>query len=397
VITVVTFAPVVAAFAIIRGWRTLFGATIAGLAGLALSAIYWLPIVVYAPILRAAVWKWSNGDDIYRTVFFPTLEWGNPIMSSSMPDDVFANRMFHIFSGFLLTYILSAIAAWFLKFDPRARRTVVFWALALLGCSLMMLPFGLPLYRHISVLRHIQVSWRFMVGATFAQTLLIVLLVDSFSRRQAGTYLKRPQLWLARLSVLLVLESAAYLAFTLDVAKSYEGFYVGGQRRETAPDVDVFDWDAHWEVVPNTSDEASAKLLFPNARSTAAEPRLLSGQGEVSGGLISDRSWRIEVQALSPVLVAIPQYWFPGWTASTRDGMKFPVSYETKSGLVQFTVPSGHYSIEAQLVPQWPVIAGRGLTFAAVAGVLFLVGSLSKPTSAPAGKLAHEAMQIANK
>ncbi|MGA2178758.1 MAG: hypothetical protein ABSH15_04160, partial [Verrucomicrobiota bacterium] len=318
VITAVTFAPVAAGFALFRGWRTFKRLLTAGLVAVGLSAIYLLPLYAYGSIIRASDWLWTNGEDISRSVFFPSLEWSKPIMLSAMPDDIFANRLLHIFFGFVLVYAIAILAVCNLKFDRRARTNVIFWILVLGGCVATMLPISLPIYHYISLLRHIQFSWRFMSCATLAQSLLVALLLDAFWRKEARVLLSDPQLWCAHVSTLVVLEVTLYLTFTLDIATYREGFFDNGKLRLAPPSTDVFALDSHGELVPISANEEEAQHLFPNSinsSSTTPDPKLLEGAGRVAGTPKSARHWTLDIQATSPCRVVVPQYWFPGWKA----------------------------------------------------------------------------------
>jgi hypothetical protein len=366
IITSVTFAPVAAGFALFRGWRTFRGFLIAGLIALGLSAIYWLPLITYSSFICASQWDWANGDNIKGTFFFPSLEWCKPLMSG----DVYNNRLLHIFVGFALVYVIATLAVWSLKSDWRAERNIVFWDMVLGWCLVMMLPISLPVYNHLSPLRHIQFAWRLMSCATLAHSLLVAFLLAAFWKEEAKDKLGGSRLWVGRMAAVTILAVAVYLASMYGVEKYREGFFDHGKLRLAPPIADVSAHDSYGELMPISANEGEALHLFPNASSTVPMPKLLGGEGRVMGSPKSARHWRLTVQATSPCLVVIPQYWFPGWKASgPSTGEDFPVQSEAKSGLVQIEVPQGRHSVDLQLDALWPELIGKWVSFGTACGL----------------------------
>ena len=51
--------------------------------------------------------------------------------------------------------------------------------------------------------------------------------------------------------------------------------------------------------------------------------------------------------------VLIPQFWFPGWSATQRDSSRLiAVENDVRSGLVRLAVPPGRYSMDLRLCAQ---------------------------------------------
>jgi len=370
VLTAIVFAPVAAAFALSRGWRTFRGLLTAGVVALGLSAIYWLPLVAFQCLTNGSRWDWTNGDDLGKTVFFSTLKWSKPLVS----DDAFNRRLFHIFLGFALVGVIGLLAAWNLKFDRPVRRRMMVWILVLAGCLAMMLPISLPIYSYASPLRYIQFSWRFLGCATLAHSLLVAFLLDAFWKKAAREGLSRLRLWLGRVAAAAVLVVAVYWAAVLGAEKYREGYFDKGKLQPTPPGANVSAPDAHGEYTPVSANEEEALHLFPNAGSAA--PRLLEGAGRVAGTPKSARHWTLDIQATSPCRVVVPQYWFPGWKASGSGlGEEFPVQSESKSGLVQIEVPAGRHLVDLRLGALWPELVGRWVSLGTVCG-LGLVAAL---------------------
>jgi hypothetical protein len=367
VLTPIIFVPVAAGFALYRGWRTFRGFLTAGFIALGLTAVYWLPLVAYVSFVCGSRWELDIGGTMFfPSLFSPSLEWSKPLVS----DDVYNNRLLHIFFGFVLVYAIAILAAWDLKSDRQTGRNVIFWGAVIFGCLVMMLPISLPIYHIISPLRDIQYSWRFMTCATLAHSLLVAFLLDAFWKKAARDKLSGSRLWAGRVAGAAILVIALYLALVCGVKKYREAFFDNGKLQTTPIVTNVSARDANGEYIPIGANVDEARCLFPNKGSESLKPELFKGVGHVTGSQKSPRNWTIEIQATSPCLILIPQFWFPGWKASGLGSEEdFAVRSEAKSGLVQIEVPSGRHSIDLRLCALGPEIIGRLVSLGTACGL----------------------------
>jgi hypothetical protein len=128
-LTAITFLPMAAGFACFRGWPVLRGFLAASAVALALTAVYWLPMVAYRPFTYDAKMGIFSGSRVEGTMFFPSLAWNEPLYRN----DVYNRRLLYIFFGFILIWMIGNFSACNLGFDRRAGKNVIFFNLALGG------------------------------------------------------------------------------------------------------------------------------------------------------------------------------------------------------------------------------------------------------------------------
>lgn len=349
--TAVTFAPVVVGLALCHGRRTGFLTVMAAFLAICLSAAYIFPAYAYRPYTNGASIGWFSGEEIGKTVFFPSLNLGEPLFN----DDPYNRRLLFIAIHFAIIWVIALAVTLVIKNNYKAPSNVIFWSVVLYGCFIMMSPVALPIYEHVAALRHIQFSWRFMACATLASTVLTSVIIQEFCSKQSYSPLKYN---MGRMAALVMLISFVGASLIQGTSKYSEAFLrEDGEIRDPMP-VNMTAPNGYGEHDPVRANLNEARVYFPNAGKEVLAPKFLEGNGIISLVSAAPRCWKMDVNCNTKSVLIIPQYWFPGWIAKDSDGKHMPVICNLKSGLVEIEIPSGHRSLVVTMQMLWPEIIG---------------------------------------
>jgi hypothetical protein len=372
-LTAVAFFPVAVVFSIARGWNTFACAAVAAAVALCIGACYLAPLVAHQGFTQGAEMGWVKGDNIGRTMFFPTLHWSEPLMR----DDPFNRRLLYTFYCFCFTWAAVNVAIMLFPSGKGAIRLWL-WTMILAFCLFMMVPLSLAVYEIIPTLRRIQFAWRFMVCATFAGSLLVSLLMDAFGSQPRGERYCG-SLWWGRGVALAIPGATLGLALVLGAEKHVESFSGSNGLLRTAPsNVNVYAPDAFGEYVPIGADSRAALAMFPNHFGSRQNCVIARGAGSAGVMFRSARRWLVQIDAETHCSVVLPQFWFPGWTVtSSNTGEMVRVLRRNDSGLLELESPPGEHFVDLRLEPllaerlgTWLSVFGAGIAGLGLALVL---------------------------
>jgi hypothetical protein len=327
-VTVLALA-VVALYAVVRLrlWRTWIFFGLAGAAGLAMAAIYLVPMValqgyVTVPYVPLENWVFVLG----------------PRASAPAPDgasvaQVFATRpLSHILD---LLFLCEAAALVVLGvFVYRSRQTAyrsmaLFWT-ALTGALLLStLVWFAPLWRIAPVYNEIQFPQRVNSITDLALATAGALFVGSLELKRSS-YIK----------ILVVIAGFGAAQALMPIA--------GGKFDVTKRD---------WNAIRQIRDVRDAfrplaslgQLSFDqDPRQIPNIPKVATSQGEVRVEVWKPGSIVIDVTMKNPGPITIGQLWIPLWQAQDADGHSLSI-YPSDNGLIQFTSPAGQHRIVVRL------------------------------------------------
>ena len=284
--------------------------------GLLFSAFFWLPAMLEKELVHSdrllvppIFVYWGNFINLSELLARPMLAQPNLINPSP----------WHALG---LLPILLALPAYL-----RPTRTKLFWGMALLTYSLLMLPISTPLWAHLPLLEYVQFPWRMLGPAALCLALLVGFSFDSLH-----THAKRQgQLLLFALySAILVGNAGGWLSPrycptdtkpTLETLVAYE--LATGTLGTTAKG----------EYLPRSAD------YLPDT------PRAnwLTGATPVTER-VNALSAHFTLQLSQPTTITFQQLYFNGWQAQLN-GKPLPITPSHPHGLITFDLPAGQHQL----------------------------------------------------
>ena len=306
-----------------RSWRVLAEQTLALGLALMLTAFFWLPSLTEMSAVH--IERTINGYFDYRHHFvYPwqllATTWG---FGGSVIGDA-DNMSFSL--GW--SHVLCAIVAILLhrRVSAEHRSAIFFFAMLTLTASYMTIQKSSSVFwSRIPLLPFLQFPWRFLCVAILGTALLagaLGAILETFARARA------PLVLCALL--LLTLPNLSHL--------KPQAF---------------FDWEAHqW------TPDAIARRGVETTALGEYEPRwveyspayegekinLREGAGTVTMSARTPQKWTLAADLESGGVAEIPQFYFPGWTA-TVDGSEVPIEAAAGAGLMQVLLSKGRHTV----------------------------------------------------
>jgi 6-pyruvoyl-tetrahydropterin synthase related domain len=327
-----TFVPYLICLAIVYrkegAWRRLVAA---GLVGLALSAVFWLPALgemayTRVNVLTTGYWDVSVHMLRVKEFFKPSILLDNRAVLPPLP--------FNYGQLYLALALVGALAIFRHSTRPLYRFHLGFAIAGTLTWTLMMLKISLPVWRVVPFLEFAEYPFR-VYGAAFLCSSLLV--------GASVAWLERSPRWQ------LVASSVAVAALILSV-----GVYFFPRPfihvRETLKDYVTF--EPSFRAVGTTAGD---EFLPPGITQMPKEPAirrdltriaLLNPREGENGEIteVSPVSLKLRVSVPTTSTVTIAQFYFPGWHAQI-DGREAPVGSTGKTGLIALTIPAGEHEV----------------------------------------------------
>ncbi len=327
-----TFVPYAICLGVIyrreRAWRRL---AVAGLVGLALSAVFWLPALgemayTRVDVLTTGYWDVSVHMLRLKEFFKPSVLLDDRAVLPPLP---FNYGQLHI--------ALAAVGALaIIRRSPRPlyRFHLAFALLGVLGWSLMMLRPSLPIWRTVPFLEFAEYPFRVYGAAFLCSSLLVGAAVAWFER------IPRVQLAAASAAVAGLILSVAVYFFPRPFI----------QVRETLADYVTF--EPSFRAVGTTAGD---EFLPPGITQMPSRPAITRDLTRIalvdprpgeSGTVLEARPDSLRLRVTVPVTseITVAQFYFPGWQAEI-DGQPAAVKSTGATGLVALTVPSGEHEV----------------------------------------------------
>ncbi len=308
-------------------WIGLGTMGVSAVLGLLVSAYFWLPIVVERSLLRLEYFLQYDfhGDFVGRGTLFALSSSDPPYTSIGLVlvGAALVGSLVALWSGSRSSHrliALGALAAGVFFLFMATRKSVWIW-------------------EHVPLLPLVQFPWRFLAPASFCLALASGPIARVFRNNTAG------------LGVAIVLGAAIYMQSNplIHMARRIDGATIeqmpicqevwGTQDYRPATSHTLF-----WSGPTPPGDPGDPLVLLPCQGSVSLSPtddaqvRLSSRQGT---------RWEVQYAAEGPAVATIPQYYFPGWSASV-DGASTPVRPSPGNGLLQVLLPAGEHLLELE-------------------------------------------------
>jgi hypothetical protein len=130
--------------------------------------------------------------------------------------------------------------------------------------------------------------------------------------------------------------------------------------------LDAPEYTTHWNSSqsPDTSMEIAG---LPQLDYAAAA-------GSVNVVRWTARKIELQVELRSATSITVRQFYFPNWRAKSADGAAIEITPAPVNGLLQLSLPSGHYSVVLQMLPLQQELVGTAVTLGGVVLLLLWTG-----------------------
>ncbi len=356
-LTAVMACGVLAAMGVASGLRAGRGGFLrvaaSSVAGLVLSAAFWLPVAVRASLARfdamvepgpgSAAYVWSEHFPTLAQRVWPGFGFGGSVAG---PDD--GMSMATSLVGWALVVGAGVLAA---RGDRGLRGVLLAW----LGVQALILPISTPAWQWLPGLTMFQFPWRFLALDAVVVGLIAGLVVERLAAR-------RP--WIGPITVLCALAAAAPItAATVAYART-EPFPLGPQALAALQDptrlqtLGAFhEASKHTPLTTTMQDEylprtvASPPTQHPASEGAPVHPRDLGPARQQRGAW---RRWTVRIPEAGRYQVS--WFAFPGVSASV-DGVPTTVQVGAR-GLVEVQLAAGDRTVDVWYAPSWDQRAG---------------------------------------
>lgn len=372
----------------VRAWlKRLIPPALGGLAGLGLSAVFWLPAFIERKFVR--IDQWFDGRYAYRGHFVELHQFFSPTwgfgVSVPGPDDTIS---FQIGAAIVTFAVLGILLTW--RKLERQRWEIAYFAISATGALFVTSVWAPPLWEAPIVgglLQSAQFPWRWLVVTTLSASVLVALLGHHSILRERG----RLSLPLLTVATALILASYPYLR--VEISEPVEGpVSLAGLMRFQQSSDEMTGSTAWVKEIPTWSPMADYYISQEQAGGpvkpvdTKLDYTIFDyktfGASSVAHSTISEEIYFFNSRS-SPQTVVFNHFYYPGWNAYLLDGehgvrvQQLPVIPEATGTLGRMTVqvPTGEGYLLLVYEDTPPRTVGGVVTLATV-GLMVLAGAL---------------------
>ncbi len=361
----------------------------AGLLGLALAAIYLIPLISEMRFVKVEQWTSGSYNYLDHFVYFSQFldpAWGYGYAGVGLQDDV----SFQV--GIVIIVLLCFATVTIIRHAFIHRGTALFFLIATLVVTLLMSPLARPVWQILPIAALVQFPWRLLGVTAFTMSIVAgsLLAVPKIGKPQRGeaslnaerSHLRmRPPQSPAPLYVLLLVVILASFSYTQPQYTPVPDW--------TETPLAVINWDRASIVdrvgMVSVADEQpqsspmEAEYLADGYPTTVAG--IIAGRGTVETLHHGGASDKVRVVAAEPVTVQFYTYDYPGWQV-TLDGQPLDHRPEPPFGLITVDVPPGDHTLHLRMGSTLPRLVGTITSLAAVGliAALLIFARSSRPS-----------------
>jgi len=326
----------------------------AGLLGLALSAIYLVPLITEMKFIKIEQWTSGSYNYLQHFVYFSQFfspDWGYGYAGPGPIDD-FSYQL-----GIVVISLMSFALIVILSRRIRHYGTALFFLVATMATVLLMSPLAEPIWQVLPIASLVQFPWRLLGMTAFTMALVAgsLLALPNPSRSPQPSILEPAPgspVFLLSLGVILASFSYTLPQYTEVPAWSEQPLAVVNWDKGSI--VDRVGMVSVTDEQPQTSP-LEGEYLENGYPTTVAV--LVAGQGTVETLHHGGASEQVRVQANEPTTLQFYTYDYPGWQVSL-DGQPIAHRHEPPFGLVTVEVPAGTHLVDLQMGTTLPRTLG---------------------------------------
>lgn len=364
------------------GWPQLFSrslyALLSGLLGLALAAIYLLPVAAETRYIKLDQWTSGSYNYLQHFVYFAQFlspEWGYGYAGAGLADDFSYQLGVVVFS----LAIFSGLYSLSHRYPHRA--TVFFFLITSLLVVLLMSPLAEPVWQLIPIATLVQFPWRLLGMTAFTMSVVAGavaarergeeqadMLSQSAGRPIIRTSTPLPGSPLLLLGLVVILGSFPYTLPEYTEIPAWAETPLAVVNWDRASIVDRVGMVAATQEQPQTSP--LEPLYLANRPLEAGE--IIQGQGTVETLHRGGASSTVRVTAGQRVTFQFYTYDYPGWRVSINERLVLHRA-GPPYGLITVDVPAGEQVVHLEMGPTPARSVGALLSGAALAAIAVLV------------------------
>jgi len=344
------FAPILIAYLPLAGYernkKTVVWGGLALLAGLGLSAFFWLPALVELGFVHSE--RLSGGWVFdYANNFLPLSQLfalprnADPSLINDWPA-----------RGLGLVPALLALAGLLALRDRARRPTVAFFAFILAGCLFLILPVSQPVWDAIPPLQRVQFPWRLVGPAALCAAILTGAAVSHLSLAVSRLLPARPHLsaLVPAAAVLLVILPHLGWFYPDHCSPPADTSIAGMIAWERA--TDTLGTTAKGEYLPVWVHQMPQDPALDAAYAAGESVARLSLESLPEGARVIRAEYGpvdavIELESRVPFQAQYLAFYYPGWRV-TGDGALVPITPTDPDGLISFDVLPGRHLIRVR-------------------------------------------------
>ncbi|MBN1993593.1 MAG: hypothetical protein JW953_12910 [Anaerolineae bacterium] len=355
----------------------------AGGLGLALAAIYLIPLVAEMRFVKVEQWTSGSYDYLQHFVYFSQFlspEWGYGYAGAGLMDDF--SYQLGIVAVALASFTLIAI----IRRDFPHRGTALFFLIFTIAIILLMSPLAKPVWQILPIAALVQFPWRLLGMMAFTLSLVGGSQFANYANRQPipnkieGSTIE-PQTPYPSLYLLCLVVILASFPYTLPQYTQVPAW------AETP--LAVINWDR-----ASIADRVGmVSVTREQPHTSPMEPQYLNGQPLTVAGLIAGQgtvetlhhggqSDKVRVVAAGPVALQFYTYDYPGWRVS-MDGVPLSHRVEPPYGLITVDVPAGEHIVLLRMGSTPARTAGGIISGLALLVILPLALKIDKSSRIP--------------
>jgi len=335
----------------------------AGLLGLALAAIYLLPMIAEIQYVKIEQWTSGSYSFLQHFVYFSQLlssEWGYGYSGIGLLDG-FSFQLgivAVVLAGFALVAIICN------RFPHHS--TALFFLISTFVIIFLMSPLAEPVWQVLPIASLVQFPWR-LLGMTAFTLSIVAGSQFAVSNVDPSPLTSRPALYL--LCLVIILASYPYTQPQYTEVPDWAETPLAVVNWDRGSIVDRVGMMAVTGEQPQTSPLESQYLNREPLTNVAG---IISGEGTVETLRHGGGSDEVRVVAAGPVTLQFNTYDYPGWRVKLN-GQPIAHRYEPPYGLITVDVPAGEHTVLLRMGSTPARTAGTiisALALLAIAGIL---------------------------
>jgi hypothetical protein len=352
----------------------------AGVLGVALAAIYLIPVVTETRYIKVEQWTSGSYNYLQHFVYFSQLfspDWGYGYAGPGLLDDI----SFQLGIVVIALVFFALVSMVIRRFSHHG--TALFFLLATLMVVLLMSPLAESIWQVLPIAALVQFPWRLLGMTAFTMSIVAGSLLAETNEESTQTISDTSP---AATTAPKFDRPSPAPVYVLALVIILGSFPYTLPQYTTVPDwaetpLAVVNWDrvsvadrvgmvAVTEEQPQTSP-MEQQYLNGEPLTVAG---IIAGQGAVQTVHHGGGSDRVRVVAQEPVTVQFYTYDYPGWQVEIN-GEALEHRPESPYGLITVDVPSGEHTLLLRMGSTWPRTLGAiisGLALVAIAMLYFL-------------------------
>lgn len=359
----------------------------AGLLGLALAALYLIPVIAETRYIKVEQWTSGSYNYLQHFVYFAQFfspAWGYGYAGPGLADDL-------SFQLGIVVIALTFFALVVMITRPFPRRGIaLFFFVSTLVITFLMSPLAEFIWRVVPIATLVQFPWRLLGMAAFTMSVVAGTLLAEENGQQLiinsqssminsdpqpssilyppSSIFHSPSSPLYLLCLVVVLASFAYTMPQYTEIPDWAETPLAVVNWDRSSIVDRVGMVSFTQEQPQTSP-LERQYLNGQPLSGAA---LLTGPGSVETLHRGGASSQVKVKAAGPVALQFYTYDYPGWQV-TLDGQPVPHRNEPPFGLVTIDLPAGEHTVLLRMGSTPPRTIGAIISIVALLAITALL------------------------